>query len=57
MIALTVVTGLDLWNVDARYFNDEKVNGQYRNWSKAFDARFPFDPSPQMAKGDGKGVQ
>lgn len=50
VIALTVVTGLDLWNVDARYFNDEKVNGQYRNWSKAFDARFPFDPSPQMAK-------
>ncbi len=50
VIALTVVTGLDLWNVDARYFNDDKVNGEYRNWSKAFDAKFPFDPSPQMAK-------
>lgn len=50
VLALVLATGLDLWNVDRRYFNDDKVNGVYRNWVKKIDARFPFDPSPQMAK-------
>lgn len=50
VILLVVATAFDLWNVDQRYFNDDKVNGVYRNWVKSFDARFPFDPSPQMGK-------
>ena len=50
VLLLVMATALDLWNVDQRYFNDDKVNGVYRNWVKSFDARYPFDPTPQMGK-------
>lgn len=50
ILSLALISFLDLWNVGQRYFNDEKVNGVYRNWVKSFDAAFPFDPSPQMMK-------
>lgn len=47
---LLLATTVDLWDVDHRYFNDEKVQGVYRNWVKSFDANFPYDPTPQMGK-------
>lgn len=47
---LVVVTTVDLWNVDKRYFNEEKVNGVYRNWVKKVDHIYPFTPEPQMMK-------
>lgn len=50
VLLLVMATAMDLWNVDQRYFNDDKVNGVYRNWVKSFDARYPFDPTPQMGK-------
>ena len=50
VLAIALVTLLDLWNVDRRYFNEDKSNGMYRNWVKSFDAWFPLDPSPQMLK-------
>jgi len=50
LLALVLVTTIDLWNVDRRYFNDEKVNGMYRNWVKQVDHAFPFTPEPQMMK-------
>ena len=50
LLVLVLVTTVDLWNVDRRYFNDEKVNGMYRNWVKAVDHAFPFSPEPQMMK-------
>ena len=50
LLALALVTTVDLWNVDQRYFNDEKVNGKYRNWVKQVDHAFPFTPEPQMMK-------
>jgi len=48
ILVLVVVSTMDLWNVDHRYFNDEKVNGAYRNWVKKVDYSFPFSPMPQM---------
>lgn len=50
LLALALVTTVDLWNVDQRYFNNEKVNGMYRNWVKQVDHAFPFTPEPQMMK-------
>ena len=50
LLALALVTTVDLWNVDQRYFNEEKVNGMYRNWVKQVDHAFPFTPEPQMMK-------
>ena len=50
VLILTLATTVDLWNVNQRYFNSDKANGVYRNWVKAFDARFPFDPTAQMGK-------
>ena len=50
LAVLLVVTTADLWNVDKRYFNEEKVNGVYRNWVKQVDHAFPFTPEPQMMK-------
>lgn len=50
LLALVLVTTGDLWSVDRRYFNDEKVNGMYRNWVKQVDHAFPFSPEPQMMK-------
>ena len=50
LLALVLVTTIDLWNVDRRYFNDDKVNGMYRNWVKQVDHAFPFTPEPQMMK-------
>ena len=50
VMGLAVICLLDLWSVGQRYFNDEKVNGVYRNWVKSFDATYPFDPTPQMMK-------
>jgi hypothetical protein len=50
LIGLAVVTTIDLWNVDHRYFSNEKVNGEYRNWIKLVDHAFPFTPEPQMMK-------
>ena len=50
LLALIAVTTVDLWNVDKRYFNDDKVNGMYRNWVKKVDHSYPFAPEPQMMK-------
>ena len=50
LLALALVTTVDLWNVDRRYFNEEKVNGMYRNWVKEVDHAFPYTPEPQMMK-------
>lgn len=50
LAVLLLVTTFDLWNVDQRYFNQEKVNGVYRNWVKKVDHAFPFTPEPQMMK-------
>ena len=51
LLALVFLTTIDLWSVDRRYFNDDKVNGRmYRNWVKAVDHAFPFSPEPQMMK-------
>lgn len=50
LLTLVLVTTIDLWNVDRRYFNDDKVNGMYRNWVKQVDHAFPFTPEPQMMK-------
>ncbi|MAI23743.1 MAG: hypothetical protein CL828_06770 [Crocinitomicaceae bacterium] len=47
---LIAITCADLWNVNRRYFNDDKVNGIHRNWVKAVDHAFPFTPEPQMLK-------
>ena len=47
--ALVVLSLADLWAVDRRYSNDEKVQGNvYRNWVKSVEAKFPFTPSPAM---------
>lgn len=50
LVTLTLVTTVDLWNVDKRYFNEDKVNGVYRNWVKEVDYAYPFAPEPQMMK-------
>ncbi|MGB1122317.1 MAG: hypothetical protein ACPG08_02245 [Flavobacteriales bacterium] len=50
LLVLVLVTTVDLWNVNQRYFNEEKVNGVYRNWVKTVDHAFPFTPEPQMMK-------
>lgn len=50
LVVLIAVTTVDLWNVDKRYFNEDKVNGMYRNWVKTVDHAYPFAPEPQMMK-------
>lgn len=47
---LVAVTAVDLWQVDHRYFNEDKVNGMMRYWVKKVDHAFPFAPNPQMMK-------
>ena len=36
---------IDLWVVDKRYLNNEKLNGEYTHWKKEFYRNFPFTPS------------
>ena len=48
VVALILVSTLDLWSVDRRYSNEEAVNGAFRNWVKTFDAKYPFVPTAQM---------
>ena len=50
LVILTFITTADLWIVDGRYFNQDKVNGMYRNWVKAVDHAFPFVPDSLMMK-------
>ncbi len=47
-IALVAVTTWDLWSVDRRYNNEERVNGQYVHWMKQERAKVPFSPTPQL---------
>jgi len=50
VLTLLIVTTLDLFQVDNRYFNDDKINGAYRNWVKRVDYVFPLSPTPQMER-------
>lgn len=45
---LTLITTVDLLDVNKRYFNEDKVNGVYRNWVKKIDDRFPIPVEPQL---------
>jgi len=37
---------VDLWGVDRRYLNNEKVNGKYKQWVKKSKKEIPFDTYP-----------
>ncbi len=40
-----LITG-DLWTVDKRFLNEEKVNGRYVNWQKKEKTNVPYTASP-----------
>lgn len=35
----------DLWSVDKRYLNNEKIKGQYASWEKSNAAKYAFKPT------------
>lgn len=47
-VLLVAATTWDLWSVDRRYNNEERVNGQYRHWMKQERAKVPFVPSQPL---------
>ena len=47
LLVLVLVTTVDLWNVDRRYFNDEKVNGCTATGSKQWITHSHFHRSPR----------
>lgn len=47
-IFLVIVTSWDLWSVNRRYTNEDKVNGQYIHWMKTEQAKLPYTPSMQL---------
>lgn len=47
-IALVGLTTYDLWSVDRRYNNEERVGGQYVHWMKEERAKLPFVPTAPM---------
>lgn len=47
-ILLVAVTTWDLWSVDRRYNNEERMNGQYIHWMKEERSKVPFVPSQQL---------
>lgn len=49
LVALAVLSFGDQWTVDRRYSNEAKTQGgQFINWVKKVDAKFPFSPTPAM---------
>lgn len=36
---------VDMWSVDKRYLNNEKVKGQYMSWEKRETAKYAYQPS------------
>ncbi len=47
---LAVIALADLWNVDRRYCNDERVKGAFVHWEKVAKQTIPYAPTPQMLK-------
>jgi hypothetical protein len=42
IIILSVLVLVDIWIVDKRYMNNEKVNGEYTHWKKNYQRNNPF---------------
>jgi len=45
ILIMGVMILADLWSVDKRYLNNEKLNGQYASWEKAEAAKHAFKPT------------
>lgn len=46
LIALVgIMILIDLWSVDKRYLNNEKVKGKYAAWQKREDAKYAYKPT------------
>jgi hypothetical protein len=45
ILIMGVMILADMWSVDKRYMNNEKVKGQYAAWQKKDDAKYAYKPT------------